>query len=219
MLRTHLLRGACYVVKASSDLSDEEVAACARLFSEHYGVWTETGRRVRMSPTQFRKQQTSLPGSQVVLALLDGELVGHAFAVYFDMDGQRVAWLTQLVVHSDHRRKGIATTLYCKTWDPDCSIWGLVTSHPAAVRALEKATRRKCDPARIARSADRLLATTPVGYARGRRVVGTTIDTAFQVDHTEVNRALAETKDWQLGDLLDGWEFFAFVFSDQVYTH
>lgn len=216
----HILPGHIwYVVRPSKDLCDEEIQECATLFSDHYGTWRNTGKRVRMQFERFKRDQVDLPGSQAMLAYDGSTLVGHAFAVYFTLDAthQRVAWLTQLVVHTDYRRRGIAKNLCCKMWDPDCAIWGLVTSHPAAVKALERATRLQCSPVQIARHAAELIDATPVTYAKNKPYLCTAttsiINTDFQVDHTEVQQVLNEMSAWRLGALPDGWEFFAFVFA------
>ncbi len=88
--------------------------------------------------------------------LNDGSLVGHVFATQWSYgDGISrmanilletrflprplglVSWITQLVVHSNHRRRGIATMLLPMLRNGSgSSAFGLVSSHPAACIAL-----------------------------------------------------------------------------------
>ena len=104
--------------------------------------------------------------------------------------------------------------------------WGLVTANPYAVRALEKATRRRCRPARIKRSTRRLhrLGCEHVGYVNEQTEVDvgpgrSRIRTDFFLDHSDLGEMIArvrsDDKPWLLGSLPEGWEWFAFTFSDQ----
>jgi 2-polyprenyl-3-methyl-5-hydroxy-6-metoxy-1,4-benzoquinol methylase len=103
--------------------------------------------------------------------------------------------------------------------------WGLLTANPYAVRALEKATRRRCDPRRIRRNVDKLKAigrrqTTYVKSDTAVRVNSNTsiIDTEFFLDHLELPQMLQnaqKTVPWVLGELPEGWEWLAFTFHDQ----
>jgi len=54
-----------------------------------------------------------------------------------------VCWVTQLVVSSERRERGIATTLLHLLPGPDvkCTAFGLASSHPAACAALSKRAR------------------------------------------------------------------------------
>ncbi len=198
---------------------------CATLFSEHYGVWRAKGGRVKLNHCKLKElisPTKAVVGSTLITARRchDDALVGHSFVVLFDVpnDG-KVAWITQLVVHSDYRNQGIGKELCRLSWTLNCNIWGLVTSHPYAVRSLERATRRKCTPALITTRAQMLLDNSPVQYTQGCETVfnetTTIINTKFDVDHAEVNTARKSLNDWVLGDLPDGWEYFAFVFQEQ----
>lgn len=132
----------------------------------------------------------------------------------------KVSWITQLVVHSDYRHRGVAKKLCRMAWAVEqCYAVGLVTSHPYAVRALERATQRMCNRATIMPVARELLSHCNIPYVldkvlcfeEGRCL----IDTQFFVDHTDVNNILATTLDtqWELGGLEEGKEFFAFTFA------
>jgi len=104
-------------------------------------------------------------------------------------------------------------------WQVDATAWGLVTSHPYAVKAIETATSRRCDPALIARRAAALVESSRVPYASTHELrcdnSQSLINTQFYVDHSEVNDIISRLNDWPLGLLEDGYEFFAFTFRDQ----
>jgi len=138
-----------------------------------------------------------------------------------------ISWVTQLVVHADHRHRDVGKRLLYSIWDfSDHFAWGLVTANPFAVRALEKATRRRCDPQRIARHHKGLLSLasiyTPYLHSATESIVNqeeSRVNTEFFIDHTELPYMLTDvTKPetpWKLGALPEGWEWFAFTFKDQ----
>jgi hypothetical protein len=129
-----------------------------------------------------------------------------------------VVWVTHFVVHEEHRRKGIAGRMCNLAWDHDEPFaCGLVTSHPYAVRALEKGTNAVCTPSAIALHAKNIVKMSAIPYVQECPLViepsRSIIKTSFFVDHTELNQLIAKEKCWQLGELEDGDEFFAFTFS------
>jgi GNAT superfamily N-acetyltransferase len=113
----------------------------AELYSEHYGVWGEQGPRpgqhVRMSADRIREWLT--PETRVFWATGLGKLVGYAIAVRTKISGVGdVAWVTQLVVHEDHRKHDVGKTLLFSIWRfTNFFAWGLLSANPYAVRALE----------------------------------------------------------------------------------
>lgn len=210
-----------------SDLLEE----CAALYSNHYGLWSDRsslpGRRVRLSPKRLREWLDS-KDARITLARSGSELVGYAIAV--QTKAARcgvVSWVTQLVVHEEYRRQNVGKTLLFSIWGlSDHFAWGLLTANPYAVRALEKATRRRCLPTRIQRSSRKLhqLGLVHVPYVTDGtelevRADRSRIRTDFFLDHSELEqmltRATTDGKPWQLGPLQEGWEWFAFTFSDQ----
>jgi hypothetical protein len=81
----------------------------------------------------------------------------------------KVSWITQLVVHSDYRQRGVAKKLCRLAWAVDhYYAAGLVTSHPYAVRALERATQRSCDRATSMHAAHEIVACCTVPYVQGK---------------------------------------------------
>lgn len=214
-------------------LANEELLKdCARLYSKHYGFWsqqssTASGQRVRLSSRRLREWLKD-EDSRMALAYDGSDLVGYAIAVQTKAPGYGViSWVTQFVVHEDYRKRNVGKTLLFSIWGlSDHFAWGLLTANPYAVRALEKATRRRCDPTRIKKNWKKL---STVGRAHVPYVTaGTDIDvradrsrihTDFSLDHSDLKQMLAQVttgeKPWRLGPIEEGWEWFAFTFADQ----
>lgn len=87
-----------------------------------------------------------------------GRLFGYAIAVQEEFRGHgRISWVTQLVVHKEFRRLGVGKRLLFPIWGfSNDYAWGLLSANPYAIRALEKATRRRCEPKVIADHARRI---------------------------------------------------------------
>ncbi|KAL6761127.1 hypothetical protein V8C86DRAFT_2543878 [Haematococcus lacustris] len=221
-----------YTEVPPSFVSDAELKHHAQLFSSHYGKWGENphglqkGARVRLTASRLRsdhlfdEQRCSL----IRATISEGEtvhVVGHACVYCYEVPGKgKVSWITQLVVHSDYRHRGVAKKLCRMAWPVEqFYAVGLVTSHPYAVRALERATQRTCNRATIMPVARELLSQCNIPYVLDKALCfeegRCLIDTQFFVDHTDVNNILATTLDteWELGGLEDGKEFFAFTFA------
>jgi 2-polyprenyl-3-methyl-5-hydroxy-6-metoxy-1,4-benzoquinol methylase len=155
-------------------------------------------------------------------------MVGYAIALHTELPGQgNVAWITQFVVHKDHRNVDVGKRLLFTLWGfSDYFAWGLMSANPYAIRALEKATRRRCQPEIIAKHADALL---KLGAKQVHYLTPSTaflinpnasrVDTNFNLDHSELplmlKRATDGTNPWTMGDLPEGWEWLAFTFYDQ----
>lgn len=211
-----------YTTFPAAEVTSMQLQACATLFSEHYGVWgpgaAAPGGRVRLSPSRLQAQCLFNESCSLTTATAGSTLVGHVFSAKFQYREGTVSWITQLVVHSSYRSQGIASALCRRAWDIQADFaCGLVTSHPHAVRALERATQRRCDPALIQQHAEGLVEASGIPYLRGcglpRPGESCAINTCFFVDHTEVNQLLGCMRGWRLGSLLDGEEFFAATFS------
>lgn len=216
-----------YSWRNRESLPEEELEKCSRLFSEHYGVWSiESGRKgnIKLS-AEMLKKYLAPPGSSASLAYHENELVGHAFSLRRLIKPYGyVSWVTQLVVHSDWRRRHIGTRLLSSIWAfSNDFAWGLVTASPITVRTLERATRRKCDPRVIGRHIDALKSAASEIYyvnadsftvTRGRSKV----DTGFAIDQTSLPEMLSHAKrkrPWALGTLGAGEEWLAFTFRNQ----
>lgn len=214
--------------KARTDLLRD----CVSLYSTQYGQWANdaprnAGQPVRLSIERLLKWFES-PDSTIAFARLDGHLVGYAIAVRTRVPRYGVVtWVTQLVVHQDHRQAGVAKNLLFCLWSfSDHFAWGLVSANPFAVRALEKATRRRCNPTRIRKHREMLLAvaTEHVPYISDETMTlihndACRINTQFFLDHSNLKNMVADATvrgaPWLLGELESGWEWFAFTFKDQ----
>lgn len=198
---------------------------CAALFSGHYGRWSRGGSTVtntggssiRLSASRLRQDFLFDPTACCLVAARDrntGALAGHALGVRFRYDEASAVWITQLVVHGDHRRRGIATELCrrvllfrwgspCAAAIPTATIAGIATSNPLAIRSLMSAahegTAQWCQERKERRlttyhHAEHLLAATGVPYLQHARVIQhidddravSVIDTQFFVDHERV---------------------------------
>ncbi|MDO9019770.1 MAG: bifunctional N-acetyltransferase/class I SAM-dependent methyltransferase [Deltaproteobacteria bacterium] len=216
-----------YDWRSGDHLDDALLAECSELFSMHYGVWGASGPRpgkqISLSPSKVREFVPS-PG-WAVLARRGGELVGYALGIRKTIDGfGTMDWVTQLVVHTEHRNRGVATQLLFTFWGfSDHAAWGLVTTNPYAVRALEHITHRRCDLAVIGeRLAEIRAAGEGIPYAKDRPIEVTgarsVIDTAFFISHEKLPdklRRVKESAPWQLGEIAEGEEWLAFTFRSQ----
>jgi 2-polyprenyl-3-methyl-5-hydroxy-6-metoxy-1,4-benzoquinol methylase len=216
--------------KRGRSVDSELISEMSILYSTHYGVWGPNGTKpresIRLSAEHIRKYLT--PDSLVVWARAFGSLIGYAIAIHAEVpDCGKVAWITQLVVHRDHRQVDVGKTLLFTIWKfSDHFAWGLLSANPYAIRALEKATRRRCQPELIAKHASELLilGKMQVHYLDTSRgfVINeneSRVNSAFHLDHSElpqmIESATGTMKPWVLGSLQEGWEWFAFTFRDQ----
>lgn len=204
---------------------------CSELYSKHYGIWGEKGvnpgKAVKLSTDKLRKW---LENDDVMIyyALYNDTIIGYAIA--FSKKERNygiVTWVTQLVVHKNYRQRGIAKNILFSIWGfSNHFAWGIVSANPYAIRALEKATRRRAQPIRIKKNSTKL-------RNIGRKYVpfinkdtefcitadDSKVNTQFYVDHSDtMNKIMnvsSEEIPWGLGKIEDGWEWFAFTFNDQ----
>jgi 2-polyprenyl-3-methyl-5-hydroxy-6-metoxy-1,4-benzoquinol methylase len=210
----------------------ELIEGMADLYSTQYGIWSNQGphpgQPVKLTPERIRKNWLSPNHSRVVWATAFGKLIGYAIAVQTHLaDYGMVSWVTQLVVHEEHRRSDVGKTLLFTIWQfTDHFAWGLITANPFAIRALEKATRRRCSPARIAEYREVItgLGTRVVPYVQSATstIISSSearVNTAFFLDHSGLQEMLRSAQDankpWTMGPLQEGWEWFAFTFRNQ----
>lgn len=213
---------------AHSRVTSEQLSQCSILFSKQYGIWGRQGPRpglpVTMKATTLRKTFLNDDGAFLVLAIDEESdtLAGHAFARRFSVPslGGNVLWITQLVVNTVYRNCGVGTHLISNALDHRDLCAGLVTSHPYAVRALERACRKTVSAHFAATYGQDIIEASGVGYLEGRSINlldgCCKIDTGFHVNHTEVNGIIAElnrqpASGWLLGTINDGEEFVAVV--------
>lgn len=213
-------------------ITDELVLECSELFSSQYGEWSTSNPHgfvgnIKRSPDKIR-ELLSPESASIAIARYNGELVGYAIAVQSKVEKSKdiVSWITQFVVHSDHRRSGVGKRLLFSFWRfSDHHCWGLLSCNPYAIRALEKATRRRCNSARIKKNHKKLFnhGIKTVEYVNKEcqiscSVEGACINTNFHIDHSSLDEFInsaSRTTPWVLGNLEEGWEWFAFTFNDQ----
>lgn len=216
------------------DLSDIDLAECAALFSEHYGRWGSAanqrliGKPIILSADKLCSYLKA-PESWAALAHSGENLIGYAFLQRLHIHGKGyVTWVTQFVVHREHRNQGLGTRILRATWSQSNQYaWGLVTANPFAIRALEKATLRHCDPVRIRMDWPQLheAAKPNLDYVSNAHnalgFMSTALDTDFPLDHTDSKKSLEILErrghEWRLGDLGESEEWVAFTFSDQKF--
>ena len=189
--------------------TDDIITKCAALFSSHYGVWESTGKRVSLSPAKLKALCMHSESCGLVYAEENKAIVGHCFFVGV---GQTV-WITQLVVHSDFRGRGVATTMLHMALGLDWQLACIVSSHPYAIRGFEHAAglRAVRDPL--------VMEACPVPYLKGKRAVvdehQSVVDTEFPISHAEIEPVLCAevlAGKWRLGNALPkGHEFLAVV--------
>lgn len=208
-----------------------DVKEFADFYSKHYGEWSESSPlqgNVTLSVKRLRYYLDEK--SFVFYARLkkDSSLIGYAIAEqeYIDNKKKMIIWVTQFVVHKDYRNRMVGFDLLSFVWGlSDAYAWGLVTANPYAVRALEKATRRRCEPKIISNHLKELMnfGELYVWYIDSNTQCTVSdsiaiIDTKFQVDHSDnperIKNVTRETP-WTMGDLPEGHEWLAFVFNEQ----
>lgn len=94
---------------------------------------------MRLSKDKLRKDYLPDDISSYVRVLVDGKLAGNAFACRWSVNGRTVCWVTQLVVHSDFRERGLAVGLLNEIRMEGDDVFGVMSSHPAACLAAAKA--------------------------------------------------------------------------------
>lgn len=115
-----------------------------------------TGERVKAS--KQRLVTTYLPDdrSTYTRVLVNGNLAGQAFASRWDWEwegehqGDRtcrtgrtgrtvICWITQLVVHPEYRRRGLAGRILQELREEGDEVFGIMSSHPGACKAAANA--------------------------------------------------------------------------------
>lgn len=211
--------------------NEKLLTQCSNLYSNHYGIWSNKGihpkKRIKLSNNRLREW---LENDYVTLyyATHKEEIIGYAISFSKnEYDFGIVTWVTQLVVHIDYRKHGIAKNILYSIWGlSNHFAWGIVSANPYAIRALEKATRRRAVPMRIKKNAIKLrnIGRKNVPFINEDTVfriteTSSSVNTNFFVDHSDTIKMLENviTKEvpWNLGDIEEGWEWFAFTFNDQ----
>ena len=216
-----------YTIMPQKAVTGAILDECAELFSRYYGKWSSKiehkifvpfpGEPVKMKPSKLKTDYLFNNRCGLVTARLDQHLIGHAFfTVFYMLPNQQfeIRWVTQLVVHADYRHHKVAQNLLLHSLGTQAQGYGLVTSHPHAVRALERALRYKClnlDPHGV----ENILRMSEIPYLDPSKVEvccnerQNLVNTRFFVDHSEVEKALE--KEVQRNEELIGLEVMSIV--------
>lgn len=136
------------------DVTPAMLEDAAAFFSAYYGVWgpdapsyAKPGKRIRMSADRLRTE--CLPASCItdctyIRLRINGQLVGNVFACTWDYMGRKVCWVTQLVVDTSYRSRGIATQMLLSLYHPSIRAYGILSSHAHACMAAIGAFGRMC---------------------------------------------------------------------------
>lgn len=205
----------------------------SELYSNNYGFWGQTsgknGKRIKLSKEQIAKWLNN-EHSYVATARKDGELLGYAIAIKKSKNKTDnkyiISWITQLVVHQDYRKIGIGKTLLFSFWGfSNDYAWGIMSSNPYAIRALEKATYRRVDLSIMKKKENTItkFGIENVSYLdeNSEFVINSKnskVNTKFPSDISKVDEKLSNVSKsipWILGEIEEGWEWFAFTFNQQ----
>lgn len=216
-----------FSVVLGSDLREDDFSELSRVFSDFYGRWSasapapyKAGERIRMSASRYRDWYAN-DAFRVARCYRDEKLVGHAIYLNVTTSRGRVAFVVQLVVDEEHRHRGIAKTLLHAAFGfSDYYAWAIVTSSPCTIAALEAATFRRGNLARMVENADfiRREVFSQVPFLSKVEpeidVRGSCVNSAFFTDRTTkqpgTDDAIA-----RYGLLPEGYEWLAVVFRDQ----
>lgn len=217
-------------------MTDQEIASCATLFSEHYGYWSQDadeqrrGKRVRLSSEKIRKMFVNKPDRYVALVYDDDELIGQAFYLRRKLSESKrlknkyVTFVLQLVVKTEKRGNKLGTKLLHSIWGLSNNYaWGLFTSNLHTIGALERATLRKIKLSRIRRDLDKIAPALKDVFEDTNWIKSFRcgcVDTQFPVDHTKMEAQIKklytdQNRKFPFAQLEPHQEWLAIIFGSQ----
>lgn len=215
-----------------SQMSAEEIADCARLFSENYGFWSSSSQNelrskaIRLSSDRFKKMFVEKPNRHVAMMFDDDVLIGQVLYIRCACPWHRHGMFTfvqQLVVRKDYRgrRLGLKMLQSVFGFSGDAA-WGLYTSNPLTIRALEDATFRHVSVEKIQESLPKLkmaLADVFDGTEWLDSFRNGCVDTKFYVGHdsnpSKIKKAYPHGGFPFKESLREGEEYLAVIFNTQ----
>ena len=213
-----------YKNKRVQDLTEKELRACSKLYSENYGEYSEAskkaGEQIKMLPEYYRKNYFK-KNYYIVLAYKNSVLVGQALYLRKKIDNQKcITWIVQLVVKKKERGQHIAKKLMQSIWGfSNDYAWGLVTPNIITIKTLESTTFRRCNPKIIQKHLKQIKKiAADIHFINLDKIC---VDSSKSIVDTEffVKRELDPQSDyndkWLLGDLREGQEWLAFTFNCQ----
>ena len=186
-------------------MTSNEVDACSRLFSENYGIWSQAadeklrGKRVKLSPDRLREMFVSRPNRHVTMMFDGDSLVGHVFYIRADSPwshSRKITFVQQLVLDKKYRGRRFGLKMLQSVFGLSSDdAWGLYTSNPLTIRALEDATFRRISINGIQRKLPGLKTVLSDAFEDVRWLDSFRngcVDTGFKVDHGDIGRKVAK---------------------------
>ena len=219
-----------YRCKLCSQMTETEISEASCLFSENYGFWSKNlqaqraGQQIKFAPKMIKESFVLKPDRYVAMVYHKQELIGHAFYLRRKVESLGyITWILQLVVKKEYRGNNIGTKIMHSIWNlSDSYAWGLYTSNPMTIFALENATMRPVNVGLINKHIDKLRQaafdlfsdTSWIdSYSKGM------VNTNFWTDHSDLKEKIGQfekTRPFGLKkDLPEGYEWLAFTFRSQ----
>ena len=217
-----------FLTKECKQLSEAEITESSHLFSNHYGFYSKfspirPGERIRMGKARYSRLK-KINHCYVAFAKYQNKIIGHAYYIKKQLSNGMGAWVTQLVVHSDYRKIGIAKTLLHSIWGfSDYVAWGLATANPLTIKALESVTFRKVNIESLKENQDILIELAdevefidPSLFSFQDNTL--LAFTNFFSDSHQLKEQIDDDKEsiFNLSDLKAGYEWIAFTFKTQA---
>ena len=215
---------------------DDILQECSILYSSHYGVWSDKhpnenmrGKNIKLSKQKLNRWFDNNISWLYIARNEENKIIGYAIAFNCKIENMKsgIAWVTQLVVHREYRKSDVAKNLLYSIWGESKNFaWGIVSANPYAIRALEKATRRRSNPNCIEKEQEKIFIITKEYLSYVDKDTEFKIDkkhssinTKFYVEHKDIPEMLRnvvdQKKPWLLGDLDEGWEWIGVTFNRQ----
>jgi SAM-dependent methyltransferase/GNAT superfamily N-acetyltransferase len=219
-----------FLTKECKTLTEVEITESSQLFSNHYGFYSEfspirPGERIRMGKARYRKLK-NINHCYVAFAKYQGQIIGQAYYIKKQLANGMGVWVTQLVVHSDYRKIGIAKTLLHSIWGfSDYTAWGLATANPLTIKALESVTFRKVNIESLTENQRTLIELAkdvefidPSRFSYQEKTL--VAFTNFFPDYQQLKGQIDENTEsiFNLSELKPGYEWIAFTFKTQTFS-
>ena len=212
-------------------MTEEDIRATVELFGKNYGVWAKNdnpkyipGKNITMPFEFMKKSIVDKPDRYIAMAYVDDLLVGYAYYMRRKTpSGKMVTWILQLVVDDKYRGRSIGTKIMHSIWGmSDSWAWGLYTANPFTIKCLQDATMRKVRKNLVKQHLEELKSVAKDLLPTDNWIDTYTdgaVNTSFPIDFlktVEDFRARFPNEKFDLNDDLKvGYEWLAFVFSDQ----
>ncbi len=217
-----------FLTKECQNLTKDEITQSSQLFSNHYGFYSKfspkrPGKRIRLGEGFYRKFKNH-KNCYVAFAKYQEQIIGQAYYIKKHISDGIGVWVTQLVVHSDYRQIGIAKTLLHSIWGfSDYAAWGLATSNPLTIKALESVTFRKVNIESLKKNKNLLVELAeevefiePSQFLFQDKTLVAFTDFFPDYNQLQIDEALDST--FKLTELKAGCEWIAFTFKTQKFS-